>query len=65
MSECASGATALDARDECSVTNHVLQALVPEALSRPEEFTSEDLGFIADACSRFGRVQTVVYFQSS
>ena len=40
-------------RDECSVTNHVLHSLVPEVLKRPGDFSAEDLGYIADACSRF------------
>ena len=51
--ECVYVATALNARDECSVTNHVLQALVPEALSRPEEFTSEDLGRVLVVVAAF------------
>ena len=40
--------------DGRSSANHVLQALAPEALHRTTEFSSQQLGYIADACARFG-----------
>ena len=43
----------LDLRDQCSVTNQVLHVLAREVLSRPGDFTPDDLGFVADACARF------------
>jgi len=46
-----SSGTVADGR---SVANRVLRALAPQALLRASEFSSDQLGYIADACARFG-----------
>ena len=45
------GAGAADGR---ATANHALQALAPQALRRASEFSAEQLGYISNACARFG-----------
>ena len=40
--------------DGRAVANHALQALAPQALRRASEFSAEQLGYVSDACARFG-----------
>ena len=40
--------------DGRATANHVLQALAPRALQRPERYSAAQLGYVADACARFG-----------
>ena len=40
--------------DGRAAANHVLQALVPRVLRDASAFTSDELGYVADACARFG-----------
>lgn len=44
----------LSLQDGRASANHVLRALAPEALRRSREFSATQLGYIADACKRFG-----------
>ena len=39
-------------RDACGAAKSVLHALAPVVLHDPDAFTAEELGFVADACSR-------------
>ena len=40
--------------DGRATANHILQALAPRALQRPERYSAAQLGYVADACARFG-----------
>ena len=40
--------------DGRAAANHVLQALVPRVLRDTSAYTSRELGYVADACARFG-----------
>ena len=40
--------------DGRAIANHALQALAPQALRRASEFSAEQLGYVSDACARFG-----------
>jgi len=42
------------AADGRATANHALQALAPQALRRASEFSAEQLGYVSDACARFG-----------
>ena len=42
------------AADRRATANHALQALAPQALRRASEFSAEQLGYVSDACARFG-----------
>ena len=41
-------------RRRAATANHALQALAPQALRRASEFSAEQLGYVSDACARFG-----------
>ena len=42
------------AADGRATANRALQALAPQALRRASEFSAEQLGYVSDACARFG-----------